>query len=136
MFKEKQKLIPIVISSTVMIILFVIITVLSFMPIQLSGSFGPISVDKAYHFLAYFCLAFPLPLSRPRLTIWVVLGIITYGGLIELIQYLFSREPSWGDFLANGIGAIIGAVIARQMGLWLCGLGKPKSVNNDPMNDA
>ena len=136
MVKGEQKLIPIVIGSTVTIILFVIITLLSFAPIKLSGSFGPISVDKAYHFVAYFCLAFPLPLSRPRLTIWVVLGIITYGGLIELIQYLFSREPSWGDFLANGIGAIIGAVIARQMGLWLCGLGKPKSVNNDPMNDS
>ena len=136
MFKKKQKLIPIVMGSTVTVILFVIITLLSFAPIRLSGSFGPISVDKAYHVLAYFCLALPFPILRPRLTIWVVLGIMTYGGLIELVQYLFYREPSWGDFLANGIGAIIGAVIARQMGLWLCGLGKPKSVNNDPMNDA
>ena len=136
MFKEKQKLIPIVISSTVMIVLFVIITVLSFMPIQLSGSFGPIDVDKAYHFVAYFCLALPLPILRPRLTIWVVLGIMTYGGLIELVQYLFSREPSWGDFIANIIGAFVGAAIARQMGLWICELGKLKSVNNEPMNDA
>ena len=134
MFKEKQKLIPIVISSTVMIILFVIITLLSFTPIQLSGSFGPIDVDKAYHFVAYFCLALPLPILRPRLTIWVVLGIMTYGGLIELVQYLFGREPSWGDFIANAIGAIVGAMIARQMGFWLVGLGKPKSVNNEPMN--
>ena len=136
MFKEKQKLILIVISSTVMIILFVIITVLSFMPIQLSGSFGPIDVDKAYHFVAYFCLAFPLPILRPRQTIWVALGIMVFGGLMELVQHLFGREPSWGDFIANGIGAIVGAVIARQMGLWICGLGDPKSVNNEPMNDA
>jgi VanZ family protein len=135
-FKEKQKLIPIVIGSTVTIILFVIITLLSFAPIQLSGSFGPISVDKAYHFVAYFCLVFTLPLLRPSLTIWVALGVMVYSGLIELVQYLFGREPSWGDFIANGIGAIVGAVIARQMGLWICGLGKPKSVNNEPMNDA
>ena len=136
MFKKKQKLIPIVMGSTVMVILFVIITLLSSAPIRLSGSLGPISVDKAYHVLAYFCLALPFPILRPRLTIWVVLGIMTYGGLIELVQYLFGREPSWGDFIANAIGAIVGAVIARQMGLWICGLGEPKSVNNEPMNDA
>jgi len=135
-FKKKQKLIPIAISSTVTIILFVIITLLSFAPIQLRGSFGPISVDKAYHFVAYFCLALPFPILRPRLTIWIVLGIMNYGGLIELVQYLFGREPSWGDFIANAIGAIFGAAIARQMGLWLCGLGEPKSVNNEPMNNA
>ena len=124
------------IGSTVTIILFVIITLLSFAPIKLSGSFGPISVDKAYHFVAYFCLALPLPILRPRLTIWVVLGIMTYGGLIELVQYLFGREPSWGDFIANGIGAIAGAMIARQIGLWLVWLSKSKSVKNELMNDA
>ena len=136
MFKKKQKLIPIAISSTVTIILFVIITLLSFAPMQLRGSFGPIDVDKAYHFVAYFCLALPLPILLPRLTIWIILGIMTFGGLIELVQYLFGRESSWGDFIANGIGAIAGAMIARQMGLWICGLGEPKSVNNEPMNDA
>ena len=136
MVKRQQKLIQIVIGSIVMIILFVIITLLSFAPIQLRGSFGPIDIDKAYHFVAYFCLALPLPILRPRLTIWVVLGIMTYGGLIELVQYLFGREPSWGDSIANGIGAIAGAMIARQMGLWLCGLAEPKSVNHEPVNDA
>ena len=136
MFKKKQKLIPIAISSTVTIILFVIITLLSFAPIQLRGSFGPIDVDKAYHFVAYFCLALPLPILLPRLTIWIILGIMTFGGLIELVQYLFGRESSWGDFIANGIGVIVGATIARQMGILICGLGKTKSVNNKPMNDA
>ena len=59
-----------------------------------------------------------------------------FGGLIELGQNSFGRQASWADFLANGIGAIAGAMIARQMGLWICGLGEPKSVNNEPMNDA
>jgi VanZ family protein len=123
-FKEKQKLIPIVIGSTVTIILFVIITLLSFAPIQLRGSFGPIDIDKAYHFVAYLCLALPLPILRPRLTIWVVLGIMTYGGFIELVQYLFGRESSWGDFIANAIGAIVGAMIANFLGLRLFGSNK------------
>jgi hypothetical protein len=61
-FKGQQKTISIVIGSTVMIILLEIITLLSVAPIRLSGSFGPINVDKAYHVLAYFCLAFPLPI--------------------------------------------------------------------------
>jgi VanZ family protein len=136
LFKEKQKLIPIVIGSTVTIILFVIITLLSFAPIQLRGSFGPIGIDKAYHIVAYFCFAFPLPLLRPSLTIWVALSVMVYSGSIEFVQYLFDREPSWEDFIANGIGVIVGAAIARQMGLWICVLGKTKSVNNEPMNDA
>jgi VanZ family protein len=136
MFKVQQKTISIVIGSTVTIILFMIITLLSLAPIQLSGSIGPVSVDKTYHVLAYFCLVFPLSLSRPSLTIWVALSVMVYSGSIEFGQYLFYREPSWGDFIANGIGVIFGAAFARQMGLWICGLGETKSVNNEPMNDA
>ena len=118
------------IGSTVTIVFLAIITLLSLAPIQLSGSFGPFGVDKVYHVVAYFCLVFPLPLTRPRLTTWVVLGVIACGGSIELIQYLFGREASLGDFVANGIGAIVGAVIARQLGLWLCRSGEINNVNN------
>ena len=130
MAKGQQKLRPIVISSTVTIVFLAIITLLSLAPIQLNGSFGPVGVDKVYHVVAYCCLAFPLPLARLRLTTWVILGVIACGGSIELIQYLFAREASWGDFVANGIGAIVGAVIARQLGLWLCRSGELNNVNN------
>mgnify|MGYP002640911243 FL=1 len=118
------------IGSTVSIVFLAIITLLSLAPIQLSDFFGPVGVDKGYHVVAYFCLVFPLPLTRPRLTTWVVLGVIACGGSIEFIQYLFGRETSLGDFVANGIGAIVGAVIARQLGLWLCRSGELKNVNN------
>lgn len=130
MAKGQQKLRPIVISSTLTIVFLAIITLLSLAPIQLNGSFGPVGVDKVYHVVAYCCLAFPLPLARLRLTTWVILGVIACGGSIELIQYLFAREASWGDFVANGIGAIVGAAIARQLGLWLCRSGELNSVNN------
>ena len=118
------------IGSTVTIVIFVIITLLSLVPIPLSGSFGPVGVDKVYHLVAYFCLVFPLPLARPRLATWVVLGVIACGGSIKLIQYLFAREAPWGDFVANGIGAIVGAAIVRQLGLWLCRSGELNNVNN------
>ena len=130
MAKGPQKLRPIVIGSTVTIVFLAIITLLSLAPIQLSGSFGPFGVDKVYHVVAYFCLVFTLPLTRPRLTTWVVLGVIACGGSIELIQYLFGREASLGDFVANGIGAIVGAVIARQLGLWLRRSGEFNYVNS------
>lgn len=130
MVKGQQKLRPIVIGSTVAIVFLAIITLLSLAPIQLSGSFGSVGVDKVYHAVAYFCLVFPLPLTQPRLTTWVVLGVIACGGSIELIQYLFGREASLGDFLANGIGAIVGAVIARQLGLWFSWSGEFNNVNN------
>ena len=130
MAKGQQKLRLIVIGSAVTIAFLMIITLLSLAPIQLGGSFGLAGVDKVYHVVAYFCLAFPLPLARPRLTTWVVLGVIACGGSIELIQYLFAREASWGDFAANGIGAIVGAVIARQLGLSLSRSGELYNVNN------
>ena len=65
-FKKKQKLIPIVMGSTVTIILFVIITLLSFAPIRLSGSFGPISVDKAYHVCGVFLPCVTIPYITPK----------------------------------------------------------------------
>ena len=130
MARGQQKLRPIVIGSIVTLVFLVIITWLSLAPIQLSGSFGPVGVDKVYHVVAYCCLAFPLSLARPRLTTWVVLGVIACGGSIELMQYLFARKASWGDFVANGIGAIVGAAIARQLGLWRCSLSELNNVNN------
>jgi len=46
------------------------------------------------------------------------------GGLIELGQNSFGRQASWADFLANGIGAIFGVMIARFLGLRLFGSSK------------
>ena len=118
------------IGITVTIIFLVIITLLSLTLIQLSGSFGPVGGETFYRVVAYSCLAFPLPLARPRLTTWVILGAIACGGSIELIQYLLGWEASLGDFVANGIGAIVGVAIARQLGLWFCRSSEPSNVIN------
>ena len=107
------------ISAIVMFVFLTMILVLSFVPIQLSGFINIVHVDKFYHFFAFFCLTFPLSFVQPRLTIWVLLGVIVFGGLIELTQHLFGRQSTWTDFAADVIGALVGSLIAGQLGIWL-----------------
>lgn len=116
MARGQIKLRRMAVGSAVTIVLAVIIAVLTLAPMP-SG--GPAGSDKLYHVLAFACLAFPLPLVRPRLALWVILGVIAYGGVIEVIQPFFGRQAEWADLIADGIGAILGASIARKLGLWL-----------------
>lgn len=97
------------------VILAVIIAALTLAPV--SGGDIPGS-DKLYHALAFAALAFPLPFARPRLAIPVALGVIAYGGMIELIQPYFNRNAEWADFFADTVGAIIGAALGAQSGKW------------------
>lgn len=120
------------IGGAVTIVLAAIIAVLTLAPMP-SG--GPSGSDKAYHVLAFASLAFPLPLVRPRWTVWVILGVIAYGGAIEVIQPFFGRQAEWADLLADGIGAILGAIVARQLRLWLR-RSRRLSDNDDPMTAA
>ena len=106
MTQGQKKLRRIAIGSAVTIVLAVIIAVLTLAPMPAGG---PAGSDKLYHVLAFACLAFPLPLVRPRLAIWVVLGVIAYGGAIEVIQPFFGRQAEWADLVADGIGAVVGA---------------------------
>jgi len=105
---------PIAIGSALTLGLGTVIAVLTLAPISAGG---PAGADKLYHILAFACLAFPLPLVRPRWTIWVILGVIAYGGAIEVIQPAFGRQAEWADLGADAIGAMLGALVARQLGL-------------------
>jgi len=95
------------------VVLVLIVTVLALAP---SSFVRPAGWDKLYHALAFACLAFPLSLVRPKLAVWVFLGLMAYGGVIELIQPHFRHEAHWDDLLANGIGAAAGAMAARYLG--------------------
>ena len=99
-------------------LLALVIAVLTLMPMRAGGSGVPGS-DKLHHFLAFACLAFPLPLLRPRWTFWVILAVVFYGGAIELLQPFFGRQAEWADLLADAVGAVVGAVVARQLGMFL-----------------
>ena len=71
--------------------------------------------DKLLHFAAYFVLgAMAGGAFRKRGRVkWAVLGLIAVGAAIELLQAQFGRETSLLDAVANGAGAIAGALLAR-----------------------
>lgn len=80
-------------------------------------SLGAPGSDKLHHVLAFAALAIPLPVVRPRLAPWIFLGVVTYGGLIELIQPNVGRHAEWADLFADAGGALLGASVGAAIGL-------------------
>lgn len=74
--------------------------------------------DKLHHFIAFAVLALPLSWAYPRYVIWVFIAAVVYGGLIEVIQPHVGRSAEPLDALADGAGALTGALIGRYLGLW------------------
>jgi VanZ family protein len=76
-------------------------------PPQLGGVFG---WDKLEHFIAYFGLAgmATLALGLRQVLGWAILGVILFGGLLEILQGYTGRDPEVMDFVANSLGAIAG----------------------------
>lgn len=77
--------------------------VLSLMPI--SPTLPSTGWDKSNHLLGFFVLTL-LGLSAYRTQpVVTVLGLVGYGGLIEVLQSLTPhRFAEWGDLLADAIG--------------------------------
>jgi VanZ family protein len=71
--------------------------------------------DKALHFAAYFILAAMAggAIRQRGWVIWAILGLITFGSVIEVIQAFVGRDPSLLDAITNAGGAIAGALLAR-----------------------
>jgi VanZ family protein len=75
--------------------------------------------DKLNHALAFatlaFCLCMSLP-SPPRGRAWGLLGLLAYGGAIELLQRLTpNRKGEWGDLLADALGIALGAALGLAL---------------------
>ena len=75
--------------------------------------------DKTYHLLAYFFLAFPSGIKMPRRFVFFILVLITFGGVIEMIQPFMNRSGEWLDFLANCVGIILGFSVGAILNSWL-----------------
>jgi VanZ family protein len=80
---------------------------------------GPANIpglDKLAHVTAFAALAMPLAWRYPHLWRAVALAALAYGGVIEIAQPFTGRTASWGDLLADGAGALIGAGVAARIG--------------------
>ena len=70
--------------------------------------------DKANHALAFAILAVLGLASYPRRMALVLIGLLAYGGLIELLQGLTPyRTAEWLDVGADGVGLAVGSMLTR-----------------------
>jgi VanZ family protein len=92
------------------IVIILPITVLSLFPVDSLPSVP--GTDKTHHFIAYGALAFPIALARPGKWLLFIVGFLGYSGIIELIQPYVNRYGEWLDLGANGLGLVVGILIA------------------------
>lgn len=71
--------------------------------------------DKVYHIAAFGALILPTAILQPRWAPRVGLGVLVYGGIIELIQPSFGRSAAWLDFLANSVGIFAGLILGTLL---------------------
>ena len=88
-----------------------VVMVLALMPV---GPMPSIGWDKANHALAFAVLAMLGRTAYPQQGARIWLGLLAYGGLIELLQGLTDyRSADWLDVVADGVGLFIGWQLMR-----------------------
>lgn len=72
--------------------------------------------DKAQHVFAFSCLS-TLGIFAYRKSVgMVVIGLLLYGGLIEVLQWLMGwRSGEIADWMADGIGILIGSTLMQGL---------------------
>ena len=64
--------------------------------------------DKFYHLISFAILPLPIAIIRPN-AMWIILSLsIAYGGAIEVLQPLVSRNCEMADLFADACGAVLG----------------------------
>ena len=65
--------------------------------------------DKAQHALVFFCLSGLGILAYQKVAVKVAIGLLLYGALIEVLQWLTGwRSGELSDLVADGMGILIG----------------------------
>ena len=97
------------------VLIVFVIALLTLIP-QALGPVGIPGVDKLAHLVAFAVVSAPLAWRFPHLWRGVALAALAYGGIIEIVQPFMGRAASWGDLLADGAGAFVGAFFASRIG--------------------
>jgi VanZ family protein len=70
------------------------------------------STDKVVHAILFLVAAACVKAIAPRASVLIAVVIaVALGGLLELLQGLVGRDPSWGDLAADAVGAAIFVVV-------------------------
>jgi VanZ family protein len=69
--------------------------------------------DKLLHFAAYFGLAViaTVALRASRMMLWVLVGLVVLGGMLEVIQGMVGRDADIHDEIANALGVLVGGLL-------------------------
>ena len=71
--------------------------------------------DKTNHLLAFGVLAMLGVRAWPGRVWHVVVGLVAYGGLIEVLQSMTSyRDASWHDLMADSLGIAVGMLFSYR----------------------
>ena len=93
-------------------VLLAVVLVLSLLPP--STPMPTTGWDKSNHLLGFALLGWVGTMAHPTHAVRVIAGLLAYGALVEVLQSLTPyRLAEWGDLLADGLGAVLGAAIAR-----------------------
>jgi VanZ family protein len=72
--------------------------------------------DKANHLLAFITLCILGLLAYPKHTVAVLLGLLLYGGLIEVLQsFTPNRSAEVADLVTDGLGLVVGWKISLRI---------------------
>lgn len=94
------------------IVMLVVIGIVCLLPQQALPKVG--LSDKTEHFAAFGLLTFWFGTIVVRRDLpWVALGVLLFGGLIELAQSAMGlgRSGDWWDLLADAIGVLLGCLL-------------------------
>ena len=72
--------------------------------------------DKAQHVFAFFFLSGLGILAYQKAVVKVAIGLLLYGSLIEVFQWLTGwRSGEFADWAADGIGILIGSPLLNRL---------------------